>query len=550
VGEVLKALERLERHRFCAVVTYTNAATSELRRRISEAVPVPSNLFIGTIHSFLGRFILQPFGHLCRFRLQPSGRLVGLPPEMHYIEGISDPPTARDSPAERKAKQKRARDLALQHGLIAYDVVLQLSKEVLENEGGPLRLVAERLQFLFVDEYQDATPLTHKILQKFWSFGRTEVTLIGDPLQSIFRFACGSSLAMGESAPRAFKHIPILKAVRESLGRQVKVRNENYRSRKCIVDLINNYLATLNEQEYLKSYEVRQKPMNQSSEIPVYFIDKYSPADILRVYEKIKEEIKDRINGRDAGGHTSHESSSSSGRSTLRELILTHDWIDRPGNKVCRELYEALKQKGVSKLKKGRGKAVGFLEEVSARILVIVGLKRKDFLSTREDELRFRKFCLKIIRSRPKPEPDAEAEIGRIREEFKNEFKIEPKPENRDVQIGLPWDDFVSQPAPQSGRVPAGSPESCYSTIHSAKGMEASYVLAIAQSEQELERWLNFQRASEDMNDDYRLGYVAFSRARDLLCIACLKQVSEGLKGRMDDLGIKVTTGDSQELFR
>jgi DNA helicase-2/ATP-dependent DNA helicase PcrA len=410
--------------------------------------------------------------------------------------------------------------------------------------------VAERLQFLFVDEYQDATPLTHKILQKIWSFGRTEVTLIGDPLQSIFRFASARSLAKGESPRCAFKNIPMLKAVRESSGGPLEVRNKNYRSGKYIVELINRYLSSFNEHEYLRSAQVQQMAVNQSSEIPVFFIDKNSPADILRVYETIKEEIKDKINRRDAGGHTSEESSGSSGRSTLRELILTHDWIDRQGNMVCPELYLALMQKGVSKLKKGRGKAVGFLEEISARILVILGLKRKDFLSTREDELRFRKFCLKIIRSRPNLEADAEAEIGRIRDEFENEFKKEPKPENRDVQIGLPWDDFVSQPAPQSGTVPAGSPESCYSTIHSAKGMEASYVLAIAQSEQELERWLNFQRASEDQYDGYRLGYVAFSRARDLLCIACLEPVSEGLKERLETLGIVVTTGDSQILVR
>lgn len=68
--------------------------------------------------------------------------------------------------------------------------------------------------------------------------------------------------------------------------------------------------------------------------------------------------------------------------------------------------------------------------------------------------------------------------------------------------------------------------------------MEATSVLAIAYSKNELDKWLNFREANNNLNDDYRLGYVAFSRARDMLCIVCLDEISNETKNRIESLNI------------
>jgi DNA helicase-2/ATP-dependent DNA helicase PcrA len=81
-------------------------------------------------------------------------------------------------------------------------------------------------------------------------------------------------------------------------------------------------------------------------------------------------------------------------------------------------------------------------------------------------------------------------------------------------------------------------PESCYSSIHSAKGLEATSVLVIAYSNNELKKWLDFEAANNELDDDFRLGYVAFSRARDMLCIACLEQISQDLVKKLKSLNI------------
>ena len=75
-NEAINILPYLDRNRFCAVITYTNAATEELRQRISSEIQIPPNVFIGTIHGFLIRFIIEPFGHLVRI----------VPLEKNYID--------------------------------------------------------------------------------------------------------------------------------------------------------------------------------------------------------------------------------------------------------------------------------------------------------------------------------------------------------------------------------------------------------------------------------------------------------------------------------
>lgn len=64
-SEVIQCLPQLDPHRFCAVILL-NSATEEIKLRISKEIKIQSNLFIGTIHSFLIRFIFEPFAHLLK----------------------------------------------------------------------------------------------------------------------------------------------------------------------------------------------------------------------------------------------------------------------------------------------------------------------------------------------------------------------------------------------------------------------------------------------------------------------------------------------------
>ena len=79
-----------------------------------------------------------------------------------------------------------------------------------------------------------------------------------------------------------------------------------------------------------------------------------------------------------------------------------------------------------------------------------------------------------------------------------------------------------------------------YSSIHKAKGLEADTVLVVARNQKELVRWLITDKSDRalDNSDTCRVGYVAFTRAKTLLCIACLKPLNEDAKQILDQTGV------------
>ena len=84
------------------------------------------------------------------------------------------------------------------------------------------------------------------------------------------------------------------------------------------------------------------------------------------------------------------------------------------------------------------------------------------------------------------------------------------------------------------------------SNIHRFKGLEVDAVLAVAKTEKELKLRLETDTAIRDAHNekatsDYpRLGYVAFSRARKILCIACLESIKQDTKEKLKSLNVDI----------
>ncbi len=91
-------------------------------------------------------------------------------------------------------------------------------------------------------------------------------------------------------------------------------------------------------------------------------------------------------------------------------------------------------------------------------------------------------------------------------------------------------------------------PERCAS-IRRAKGLQADAVLAVALGLSELKKWLTTDRGKRnaDRQDKCRLGYVAFTRPRELLCIACLKPADAEVYALLQELGVHVVRPDGEE---
>lgn len=64
-------------------------------------------------------------------------------------------------------------------------------------------------------------------------------------------------------------------------------------------------------------------------------------------------------------------------------------------------------------------------------------------------------------------------------------------------------------------------------TIHKSKGLEADGVLVVAENRKQFFKWLNMTKENmyDGKDEDYRLGYVAYSRAKKVLALTCLEKI-------------------------
>jgi DNA helicase-2/ATP-dependent DNA helicase PcrA len=172
-----------------ACITYTNAAAIEIKNRANI-----KNLRVSTIHDFLWDTI-APFQKELKQTL---------------IELINDPSSFIKNP---KGDEKFICDfdngiqykeyVRLDKGEISHDEVLILAHEMYKKYIRLCDILKDSFQFIFVDEYQDTSPLVIEILLSFLQKSKRKnvIGFFGDSMQSIYESGVGdinSYLADGQ----------------------------------------------------------------------------------------------------------------------------------------------------------------------------------------------------------------------------------------------------------------------------------------------------------------------------------------------------------------
>lgn len=484
VFKVLKKLPELSPNRFCAVITYTNAATDEIKKRLSKYVNIPENLFIGTTHSFLIRFFIQPYASILDITTSDN----------NYIDAVKLWYAPVNQFAKRAGEIKLANQL-FSKGIITYDKVLEKSYEISQNEK-IANLISNRLQFVFIDEYQDTRLYQHYVIKNLLKQNSTQVSCIGDPLQSIFKFTYFTSQLFKEPKPESFDQTPLIdfKNAYGSVFHAI-----NYRSSHNVIRFTNMFNNIFQQQPDKDT---------ECNGVPVCFVDRTAIQEIINGFIQIRE---------------NHEIVPAT-YENIEELYLGKKW----------SMYEDVADmNNLNRIKKDKNARSQF-HEISRLILGFLGLKKSEVLKI-IDEIAFRKFCFEMIKqfSIKKFNDDAHKE-NHVRKVFQNKFNVELSLENRNkTQFNASFY-HVTQ-------VSNSASKKCYSTIHSAKGLEATTVLVCAQTNTELKKWLETDAVKlQTLDDDYRLGYVAFSRAKELLCIACLQPIGLSLRKKLEELDVHI----------
>jgi len=581
--QVLKCLPEQANHRYCIVITYTNAATEELRTRISSEIKIPPNLFIGTIHSFLIRFIIDPYGHLLNYigiekvyvdriildlhkyygsitqkaitnisvltkenakeiisylkkthfvsnnnmlteKFNPERANFRLPlPDQYsaYHDNILD--SIRNNCVYNSQRRNEVikqfsiniANKSIKNNLVVYDQIIGLSLKILNSSPILCKHISNRLQYIFIDEYQDTRLNVHEIIQLIHKQGKTNIYYIGDPLQSIFEFSYQQS-QIQEKRFEKFEESP-LKQLQIKNKAIIKKLQINHRSSKKIVKLINNFIMD----EQCKQID------KTDNEMPVFFIKSVDTDEIINIYLKLYDEYNlEEI----------HNAKKFSKR-VFRNLILTRYWPKSDARREkLQDLYNALITHTGIKLEKGNYKLTSYLQEISRCIQSAICEKKNILIDhSIQEEIRYRMFCFYVIRKiREKRITNRDEQIHFIKKVLIKGFPYSEHSLKENVdQYEIPLQELTL-----STKINESDTNLCYSSIHGSKGLESTSVLVIAYSKKELKKWLDFEKANIELDDDYRLGYVAFSRARDMLCIACLEKIDDDLKQKLISLNI------------
>lgn len=205
-----------------ACITHTNAAADEIDCRLRENSFSEDELYyeISTIHGFALQNILRPFHHLLlEFRagftiltsdmeeyslkareLMTRYQLQGFAfEEFERIQRGPDggPSQAGTLPADLQLEWFEWLD---QNAYVTLNEMVYHSGRLVITYPHIASALASRFEWILVDEFQDSSPGQIVILKEIYRFGRTTFFCVGDPNQSIYRFAGASPELLVEFA--------------------------------------------------------------------------------------------------------------------------------------------------------------------------------------------------------------------------------------------------------------------------------------------------------------------------------------------------------------
>ena len=510
IRNVLHNSERLAKTRKIACITYTNIAVETITGRLGTSA---DRVEVSTIHSFLYKHILKPYGALLvsdfglnvtemdghddrilsnysflsewkirtgqqriredknvvaafqsiKWNFDVSGNLIVKTDYPHKANGY---PIKNESYFEYKK-------MAWEKGIVHHDDVLFLSFQILKKFPYVLEVIRAKFPYFFVDEFQDSNPIQIEIL-KLIGQNETIIGIIGDKAQSIYGFQ--------GALPSQFQIF--------SLGHIIDyVISDNRRSSNEIVKLLND----------LRDDIVQCPIRNESTMQPIILVGemnlalRYAKADCLN--ETVTSLSRDNI-------------TSNAMKIEIGGVVLN--------GKLFKDLMEIDSNRNRSILIAACIKAVEFARENKFKDSI------KEFEKVfryKNDKQRGKLKALKVITI-----------LLEKYDKFKNgslyDFSVFVKSEvNDDISkvtggaIRTFYDSHSYQDLALCVKIPEDM--SLHKTIHKSKGDEFDNVLLVLKKETDLS-FILAPNLNDDTNaaEEQRVNYVAVSRARNILFIS------------------------------
>lgn len=488
VAAIINALKRVDPCRYIAVITYTNSATNNIKSRLAAQITLPDNLFIGTMHSFINRFIIIPHSSVVLDKIGSEKVFMQCDTD-DVFEIVRKASKKKYDNKEAAVIKTKIKNKLNERGIITFDQTVALARECMKLEH-VRRIISNRLQFLFIDEFQDTSNGIAEIIEHIRKQQRTELYCVGDPEQYIQSF---------DNSVKTFANIPILKLAANS-----KYTVEfNKTNRRCSIPII-NFLNQFNGR-ILGGIRFEQEIEESFPGLPIFFIDKKdSIRNILPSFTTICDEASIPVKER---------------------------CIIAKKKDMIRRISASLDNQFLSPEKNSRSSLLGAVKDTLLSSLQLNQTKFCEKYSC--DVYHLRKICLSIIKAIQADSITNQDSFGKF---IKDNHGLEV---NASLPVKVENFKVMITTEREQGYMTV-------STIHTIKGLETDAVLAIAKTEEELLLWLETNHSVRDAyrdseKTDYpRLGYVAFSRARKILAFACLSQISHTTRSRIESLAVSI----------
>jgi DNA helicase-2/ATP-dependent DNA helicase PcrA len=488
VQSIIQKVSSLSSARYMIVITYTNSAADNIKHRLSQHMTIPPNVFIGTIHAFLNKFIVIPYASINNVNIKKDKIFIQCQTDDIFERHKKDRGLSLTNNSA-SALKKRIRESLNKKGYISFDQTISLAKDCIDNVQLK-KIVSNRIQFLYIDEFQDTNNQIFHIVDTIRKEKKTEIYCVGDPEQFIQSF---------DNSVKTFANLPFFKMASNSKY-ELEFNKSNYRSTGKIVEFLNHF----NSRSYGDNIFSQENTTGILGE-SVKFITKH---DTITSIIPIFNELCDK------------------------KEITNHDrCIIGKRNELIKRIANALSHNVKSP---GKNNSNSPIKSIIDTLLFSLRMNQTEFCEKyKTDVYTLRKHAIAILKALKHGTITNEDTYGNfLLEELNLEMKagVPIKIENIKIYYSTDIQNLAVT----------------VSNIHSIKGLEAEAVLVIAKTEEELLLWIEKDRTiretyrNKESTDYPRLGYVAFSRAKKLLCIACLQQVSTGTLAKLIALDVEL----------
>ncbi|MDH4944594.1 UvrD-helicase domain-containing protein [Sulfurimonas sp. C5] len=438
----------------------------------------------------------------------------------------------------------------LENNLVDFDDLLALTYKLLEQNPELAEKTSQKYQYIMIDEYQDTNELQLKLLQKL-CMTHNNICVVGDDDQSIYGWR-GAHIRNIMEFDEDFAGVSVFKL------------EENYRSRKPILKVANALIehnrsrlgkelistrgdgddvSTLNSQD---ENEEARKVAQQIQKLLDSGVKANEIAILYRVNvlsRSIEEGLnRARIGYKVVGGVRFYDRAEIKDLISYIRVVTNHhddfsfkriinkpkrglgkaslDKIELAAHQKGMSIYEYLKTAEFSELEAlVKKKNATTLKEFVANLEAVAKVAEDstyEFIEVLEDT-----FHLKDIYNGM---PDAQERILNM-DEFYALYRDFVK---NNPQTSL--DEFLNELTLQSDQDEVEGDAIYMMSIHASKGLEFEHIFVIGMEE----GFLPLVGDGSDLEEERRLGYVAFTRAKETLTLS--HAGSRFYKGRRSDL--------------